>query len=76
MASSVMPPDGPPPFLDAARLFARHEENLDVYHSADDGPAFNFQKQWEDRPRTTRPTTASAAGTPPTWTQGYALHWL
>jgi hypothetical protein len=65
------------PFLDAARLFARHEEDLDVYHSADDGPAFNFQKQWEDRPSHDSPDNCFGGGRPThTWTQGYALHWL
>jgi len=64
-------------FADAARLFARHEEDLDVYHTAADGPAFSFQKNWEDRPSHDSPDNCFGGGRPThTWSQGYALHWL
>jgi hypothetical protein len=64
-------------FTDAARLFARHEEDLDVYHTAADGAAFSFQKNWEDRPSHDSPDNCFGGGRPThTWSQGYALHWL
>jgi len=64
-------------FADAARLLARHEEDLDVYHTAADGDAWSFQKNWEDRPSHDSPENCFGGGRPShTWTQGYALHWL
>lgn len=64
-------------FADAARLFARHEADLDVYHSAADGDAYAFQKNWEDRASHETPDNCFGGGRPShTWTQGYALHWL
>ncbi|MBK8594844.1 MAG: hypothetical protein IPN83_04520 [Holophagales bacterium] len=64
-------------FADAARLFARHEEDFDVYHTAADGNAFSFQKNWEDRPSHDTPDNCFGGGRPThTWSQGYALHWL
>lgn len=64
-------------FADAARLFARHEEDFDVYHTAADGNAYSFQKNWEDRPSHDTPDNCFGGGRPThTWTQGYALHWL
>ena len=65
------------PFADAARLFARHEIDLDIYHTGADGPAFNFQKNWEDRPSHDSPDNCFGGGRPThTWSQGYALHGL
>ena len=64
-------------FADAAHLFARHEEDLDVYHTAADGAAFSFQKYWEDRPSHDSPDNCFGGGRPThTWSQGYALQWL
>ena len=64
-------------FADAARVFARHEIDFDVYHTGDDGEAYNFQKNWEDRPSHDSPENCFGGGRPThTWTQGYALHWL
>lgn len=64
-------------FADAARVFAGHEVDLDVYHTGDDGTAYNFQKNWEDRPSHDTPDNCFGGGRPThTWVQGYALHWL
>lgn len=65
------------PFGDAARVFARHEIDFDIYHTGRDGAAFNYQKNWEDRPSHDTPDNCFGGGRPThTWTQGYALHWL
>lgn len=64
-------------FADAARVFAAHEIDFDVYHTGDDGAAYNDQKNWEDRPSHDSPENCFGGGRPThTWTQGYALHWL
>ncbi len=65
------------PFGDAARLFARHEIDFDIYHTSGDGGAFNYQKNWEDRPSHDTPDNCFGGGRPThTWSQGYGLHWL
>lgn len=65
------------PFADAARVFASHEADMDVYHTGADGPAYSFQKNWEDRPSHDSPDNCFGGGRPThTWSQGYALHWL
>lgn len=64
-------------FANAARVFARHEIDFDIYHTGDDGAAFNFQKNWEDRSSHDSPDNCFGPGRPThTWAQGYALHWL
>lgn len=64
-------------FADAGRVFARHETDFDVYHTDRDGPAYNFQKHWEDRPTHDNPGNCFGPGRPShTWSQGYALLWL
>jgi len=66
-------------FADAARVFARHEIDFDIYHTGVDGPAYNFQKDFEDRLSHNRPEDGCGGwgGRPShTWSQGYALHWL
>ncbi|MCX6551822.1 MAG: hypothetical protein NTY02_12625, partial [Acidobacteria bacterium] len=64
-------------FADAARVFARHEIDFDIYHTGADGPAFNYQKNWEDRPSHDNPDNCFGGGRPShTWSQGYALQWL
>jgi hypothetical protein len=65
------------PFADLARVLARHEIDFDIYHTGADGPAFNYQKNWEDRPSHDSPDNCFGGGRPShTWSQGYALHWL
>ena len=65
------------PFADAARVFAQHELDLDLYHTNGDGAAYNHQKDWEDRPSHESPDNCFGGGRPThTWSQGYALHWL
>jgi hypothetical protein len=65
------------PYADLARVMARHEIDFDIYHTTADGPAFNYQKNWEDRPTHDNPGNCFGAGRPShTWVQGYALHWL
>ena len=64
-------------FANLARVMARHEIDLDVYHTRADGPAYNRQKNWETRPSHNNPDNTFGGGRPThTWTQGYALHWL
>jgi hypothetical protein len=65
------------PFLDAARVFARHEIDFDIYHTHADGNAFNYQKNWETRESHNSPDNCFGGGRPShTWGQGYALYWL
>ena len=65
------------PFLDMARVLARHEIDFDIYHTAADGNAFNYQKNWESRPSHDSPNNDFGGGRPShTWSQGYALVWL
>jgi hypothetical protein len=47
-------------FADAARVFASHEVDLDVYHTLADGAAFNAQKNWESRPTRPSPLASGA----------------
>ena len=64
-------------FADAARVFARHEIDMDIYHTTADGEAFNLQKNWESRPSHNNPGNEFGGGRPShTWSHGYALHWL
>jgi hypothetical protein len=64
-------------FADAARILARHEIDFDIYHTGADGPAYNYQKNWEDRPSHDNPDNCFGPGRPShTWSQGYALQWL
>jgi hypothetical protein len=64
-------------FADAARVFARHEIDMDLYHTGADGTAYNYQKNWESRPSHDGPGNVFGCGRPShTWMQGYALHWL
>lgn len=65
------------PFANLARIMARHEIDLDIYHTNLDGTAFNYQKDWESRPSHDDPGNTFGGGRPShTWVQGYALHWL
>jgi len=65
------------PFLDMARVLAKHEIDFDIYHTASDGNAFNYQKNWESRPSHDNPNNTFGGGRPShTWSQGYALYWL
>ncbi|MGE5342035.1 MAG: hypothetical protein ACM3SY_11220 [Candidatus Omnitrophota bacterium] len=65
------------PFLDAARVFAKHEIDFDIYHTNADGNAFNYQKNWESRPSHNSADNTFGGGRPShTWCQGYALYWL
>ncbi len=65
------------PFADAARVFARHEIDFGIYHTNDDGPAFNYQKNWESRPSDDGPGNEFGGGRPShTWVQGSILHYL
>jgi hypothetical protein len=64
-------------FANLARVMARHEIDLDIYHTNNDDPAFNYQKNWESRPSHNNPNNTFGGGRPShTWAQGYALHWL
>jgi hypothetical protein len=64
-------------FADAARVFARHEVDMDIYHTTADGEAFNLQKNWESRPSHDNPANEFGGGRPShTWSHGYALDWL
>lgn len=64
-------------FADAARVFARHEIDMDIYHTTADGEAFNLQKNWESRPSHDNPGNDFGGGRPShTWSHGYALDWL
>jgi len=64
-------------FADAARVFAKHELDFAIYHTAADGPAYNYQKNWESRPSNDSPDNVFGPGRPShTWLQGYALHYL
>ncbi len=64
-------------FADAARVFAAHEIDFDIYHTNNDGMAFNYQKNWESRPSHESPNNSFGGGRPThTWMQGYALYWL
>lgn len=64
-------------FADMAGVLARHEIDFDIYHTDADGPAFNYQKNWESRPSHDDGDNGFGGGRPShTWTQGYALHWL
>ncbi len=64
-------------FADAARVFARHEIDMDIYHTGADGEAYNYQKNWESRPTHDNPGNEFGCGRPShTWSSGYALHWL
>ena len=64
-------------FANLARVMARHEIDLDLYHTRADSTAFNHQKNWEGRPSHNNPDNTFGGGRPThTWTQGYALHWL
>ena len=65
------------PFANLARVMARHEIDLDLYHTGYDGTGYNFQKNWETRPSHNNADNTFGGGRPThTWTQGYALHWL
>lgn len=65
------------PFADAARVFACHEIDMDIYHTGADGYAYNYQKNWESRPSHDNPGNVFGCGRPShTWSSGYALHWL
>lgn len=64
-------------FGDAARVFAKSEIDFDIYHTALDGNAYNYQKNWESRPIHNSPGNDFGPGRPThTWSQGYAVHWL
>ena len=64
-------------FADAARVFAQHEIDMDIYHTTADGEAFNLQKNWESRPSHNNPGNEFGGGRPShTWSHGYALDWL
>lgn len=64
-------------FADAARVFARHEIDMDIYHTTADGEAYNLQKNWESRPSHDNPSNDFGGGRPShTWSSGYALAWL
>ncbi|MGD0088920.1 MAG: PKD domain-containing protein [Planctomycetota bacterium] len=64
-------------FANAARVMARHEIDFDIYHTTNDGNAYNRQKEWESRPSHNNPGNTFGGGRPThTWCQGYALHWL
>lgn len=64
-------------FLDAARVFARHEIDFDIYHTSADGEAYNYHKNWESRPSHESPDNCFGGGRPShTWLGGYALYWL
>jgi hypothetical protein len=64
-------------FLDAARVFAKHEIDFDIYHTNADGSAFNYQENWESRLSHNSPDNCFGGGRPShTWGQGYALYWL
>ncbi|MCX7047153.1 MAG: hypothetical protein NTX50_16905 [Candidatus Sumerlaeota bacterium] len=73
---------GEPRYQDAATIFARHEPDLDVYHTWGDGIYFNFMKNWEGAGGSipgdhNGPANEFGAGRPShTWNQGYMLHWL
>jgi len=65
------------PFANLARVMARHEIDLDIYHTRRDDPAFNCEKNWESRPSHDNPGNLFGGGRPShSWFQGYALHWL
>ncbi len=64
-------------FGNIARVMARHEIDFDIYHTTNDGNAYNQQKEWESRPSHNSPDNSFGPGRPThTWSQGYALHWL
>lgn len=64
-------------FLDAARVFVKHEIDFDIYHTNANGTAYNYQKNWETRPSNDSPDNCFGPGRPShTWVQGYALYWL
>lgn len=64
-------------FANLARVMARHEIDMDIYHTTKDGDAYNLQKNWESRPSHDSPDNLFGCGRPShNWSQGYALHWL
>ncbi|WP_428562474.1 MAG: hypothetical protein ACP59X_21480 [Solidesulfovibrio sp. DCME] len=64
-------------FANLARVMARHEIDMDLYHCGTDGTAYNYQKNWESRPSHDGPENGFGPGRPSHgWMQGYALHWL
>jgi len=64
-------------FANLARIMARHEIDMDIYHTTNDGNAYNLQKNWETRPSHDSPDNLFGCGRPShNWSQGYALHWL
>ena len=68
---------GNPEFFDAAFVFTRHEVDMDIYHTNENGTAYNYQKNWESRPSHETPDNIFGPGRPShTWCQGYALYWL
>lgn len=64
-------------FFDAARVFARHEIDFDLYHTNENGTAYNYQKHWESRPSHETADNVFGPGRPShSWLQGNALYWL
>lgn len=63
-------------FANAAQIMARHEIDLDIYHTWENGPWFNFMKNWETGNHN-GPDNCFGAGRPShTWNRGYLLHYL
>lgn len=63
-------------FFDAAQIMARHEIDLDIYHTWENGPWFNFQKNWE-MGNHMGPANCFGGGRPThTWNRGYLMHYL
>lgn len=68
-------------FIDAATIFARHQADLDVYHTWNDNVFYNFMTNWEGAGggggNHNNPWTELGGGRPThTWNQGLMLHWL
>lgn len=68
-------------FVDGATIMARHQADLDIYHTWINGPYFNFMTNWEGAGGGGNSHNNAWAeqgnGRPThTWNQGLMLHWL
>ncbi len=62
--------------LGLAQIMARHELDLDQYHTIDHGPFYNFMRNWEEGSHAS-PGNCFGLGRPThTWNRGYLLHYL